>query len=651
MSLVSSRPPGWITGASPGSSSWPPSSEAVAAWLASPEHLANIESTVYDKAFTSTFLGFKRAFAIQEFVHRTQWVSCGNRTWQSMHAEIPVISWFGFQSLNLAWETWPAAMDNSSPTTPPSDPLIILTNLVDSGDGLFWLRYRFASEGANNATFDYRNAAVPALDGRLFCRGRAFAVAPNGGLIWAAAVQKYESPDSDADNRYRVIILAHHEADQPSDQKTNGMTRYLRVWWCDLPNDSAVPFNPHSTIRGVYGDEDEGWPWDVTNSPYSWRGGTLLDVANSGSSVDRLKYAAQWVFNAAGTEAVCLRDAGEYADFADLYVGASQGSVSVPNGTVPCEVRMTLSNDLFSDLTATLSFAALPTGATPQNFDVGDPSGPWHVITYPIAVGYSAGDVRTYCAKTMLVNPFNVNPNEPSRYYQSFSFVTNYDYAPSDYHVGTRFSSAVARDDNGRLPYCHEPSVLDIRDQVIAAFGVIQFYEFDGTVQRANPDFEACWNGTSNPVCKVTFYRAGAALSTREFANPDGTVFSLFAFCYQTSPAGSHLWIGTQLPLSQNSMLLASYARSGTDWFASYVVQPQASMLYRITSGSSDCDIYTDLDMSCAPTPSSTLTTLLEGDASCRGGWMQASFADEAALADLMQIPGSHPRVLYARAA
>ena len=54
--------------------------------------------------------------------------------------------------------------------------------------------------------------------------------------------------------------------------------------------------------------------------------------------------------------------------------------------------------------------------------------------------------------------------------------------------------------------------------------------------------------------------------------------------------------------------------------------------------------------MTCVPSPTSTLTTLLEGDAACRGGWMQTSFAEEAALVDMLHITGENPRTLYARA-
>jgi len=625
--------------------------EAYAAWIASPEHLANIESTVYDKAFTSTFLGFKHPVAVQEFVHRTQWIQCGNRQWISSEPEIPILSFFGFASVNLCWETWPATFNNTDPAIPPVDPLTMLTDLRDASDELFWLRYRYADEAANNNEFDYRNAGVPALDGRIFCRGRAIGVVPNGGWVWAAAVRKYEATTL-TPATYRLIALVHHEDDQPSNQKINGMTRYLRVWWCDIPLESGIPFNPQSTIRGVYGDEDEGFPWDVVNSPYSWRGGELVDVATE-STQNHLKYASQWTFNAAATKAVCLRDFGEYDDYVDLYRSASEVSVFVTNGTYARALELELvASAAGDDIVPDLTFFAQPDGVTPQNIDVGDASGDWLVVTAPIAAGYDADDNLSYCHVTYLLNPFNVSPNTPSTYYSAFSFNGNYHYAPGTYAVGTRFSCAVAREDTDRLPYVFMPSVLDVKDQAVACFGVVQFFEFNGTFTTANSEF-ACWyNNAADTVAKVLVYRGGDLLSERGFSNPDGTVFSLFAFCYQTAPAPTPAayWIGTQLELSQNAVMVPSYARTREDWLASYIVQPQESTRYRVTSPSSDCEVYVDLDWSCVPTPGSALTTLLEGDAECRGGWMQASFADEDSLISMLRIPGEKPRTLYARA-
>lgn len=630
--------------------------DAYTSWIGSPEHLANIESTIYDKSFTSTFLGFKKALASETFVHRTQWVACGNRQWISKEAEVPVLSFFGFQSMNLAWETWPAAFDNSSSTTPPTDPLTILTDLRDSGDKLFWLRYRFASEGSNDATFDYRNAAVPALDGRIFCRGRALAVVPDGGWVLAAAVRKYPALLSTQTDVYRLIAIAHHEDDQPPDQKTNGMTRYVRVWWCDLPEIDNLSLNPEATVRGKYGDEDEGWPWDYINNPYSWRGGaSSIDIGNDGGGTNHLKYASQWSISNDGTKAVCLRDFGEYADYIGLYRSSTQASLFTPYGLPPRAVELSLiaaSKD--DDIVTSVTFHAAPAGQTPQDYDVGDPSGPWKVITSPIAVDYNAANELVFCHVTNLVDPFSANPDLPSTYYSYFTFNTNYDFAPGNYHdADTRFSCAIARDDVGRLPYVSMPSVLDVNDQVVMAFGMVQFFEvnLDDFSTRHNPEF-ACWyNNSSDVVAQVYVYRGGDLLSQRGFTNPDGTVFTLFALCYQANAfLPAFYWIGTQLPLSQNAMLLPSYAKNRDGWVASYVVQPQESMLYRVTSPSSDCEIYVDLDMTCVPTPGSTLTTLLEGDAACRGGWMQASFAAESALIDMLAIPGENPRTLYARA-
>lgn len=621
-------------------------------WLGSPPHLAMIESTAFDKGFAYTTIGFKGAFATQHFNHTTQWVECGNRFWQSSHAEIPPLSFFGFASLNLAWETWPVAMDNSNPAAPATDPLIVLTPLRDSSDKQFWLRYHYANE--TDASLDFRNLTVPALDGRIFMRGRAIAIVPNDGWVLAAAIQKYDSPDADALNVYRLIALVHHEFDQPGDQQTYGMTSYLRIWWCDITWDGFVEANPQSIIRGIYGSEDEGFPWDVVNSPYSWRGGDLVDVGTStGSDRDLLKYASQWVFNAEGTKAACLRDFGKYHDYSALFLPSSDGVVSVPNGMAASALELTLTGNAFNPLTNSIRWLGVADGNTPQAFDAGDPFGDWFILTEVLAVGYDANDILSFCMNCRIVNPFSTTESMSNIALGQYIFTGDYTYAPPTPPLDAiKYSRQIAQPWRDTLPFVNYPSVVDVRDQVVVTFGITQRFQFANSTDPAsiNPDWIACWDGTSSPVGKVTVRREGNILSDLPFSNPDGTVFSLYALCYQISATFTVIWIGAQLPLSQNAMVLPSYATHGDDWIAAYVVQPQPSVLYRITAVSNDCQYFFDVDWSCSPTPASTLTTLLEGDAGSRGGWMGSSFADQSDLAALASIPGSGARFLYARA-
>jgi hypothetical protein len=625
--------------------------DAFDGWLASPPHLAQIESTVFDKGFATTTVGFKHAFATQHFMHHTQWVSCGNRFWRSENAEIPVLSWFGFASLNLAWETWPVALDNSSPFTPPTDPFTILTPLRDSDDKLFWLRYHYANE--TDASLDFRNATVPALDGRIFMRGRAIAVVPHDGWVWAAAIQKLDDPDTAGASIYRLIALTHEDDDQDVDTKTNGMTAKLRLWYVDIPAGDFLSANPQSTIRSVYGDENEGFPWDQVNSPYSWRGGDVIDVGTSdGSAPDLLKYDAQWVFNASGTKAICLRSFGEYADYADLYFPASLGTVNEPTTLQSTALELTIGGDASGSPSHALNWYGVPAGSTAQPVDVGDPFGDWLYITNPIAAGYDANGLVSFCMNTWLVNPAATTVAMSRVDRAQFTFTSDYDFAPIVINAGITYSRSIYRGWADAMPFVDMASVLDVQDQVVFGFGVIQRFEFPSATdpQQINPAWVPCWDGTSSPIQRAVVWRAGDLLSDRAFANPDGTVFSLRALCYQVSAGGSYLWIGAQLPLSQNRVLLPSYAAADSDWVASYVMQPQPSVLFRIVTDSTNCEFFLDVDWGCSPTPSSTLTTLLEGDAGCRGGWMTSSFADESELADMIGITGASPRTLYARA-
>lgn len=626
---------------------------AFTGWLASPPHLAMMIAPEFDKAFATTTVGFKGAFATQHFNHHTQWVECGNRFWRSANDEIPTLSWFGAPQLNLAWETWPVAIDNSSPTVPPSaDPLVILSQLTDTaGDHLFWLRLHYGQEtvATNGNSLDFRNLTVPMFDSRIFMRGRAIAIVPNDGWVWAASIIKYDSPDSDLDNVYRLVALAHQESDQPPDQKTNGMTRYMRLWYCDLPPDTFLQANPRSTIKGIFGEEDEGWPWDHVDSPYSWKGGDLIDVG----LIDSLKYASQWVFNAAGDRAVCLRDNGVYTDYADLYVSEFQNAMAQSNGLPPRALELVLAGNAFNPLVPTLNRFDAPLGQTPQPIDVGDPSGDWQIVTTPIAAGYGATDQLRFCFITELIDPFNPNPSVPNPYRASFEFSDDYDFAPAD-TTGIMYSTGIARGavDAELLPYVYMPSCIDVRDEVVSCFGIVQreTVDPDTFLSVPNPEFDQCWTVTSNPNIRVITWRGGTRIGDDSYSNPDPVVYSLFAFCYQVQAfPPAILWIGMQLPLSQSQMLLPSYARNGQDWLFSYVVQPQPSTLFRITHTSDDCDIFSDVDESCSPTPSSTLTTLLEGDAVCRGGNIAGSLGTAAVTLELTQTTGAGARFLYAR--
>lgn len=623
---------------------------AYAAWLASPPHYANMTSTSFNDFFTTTNIGFRGAYAGQQFELRSQWLSAGNRQWISAHDDVPVISWFGFLTQNLAWETWPVAFDNSDDASPPTDPLIVLGPFVDV-NGRVWLRYRYGNTtpSAVEKTNDY----VLALDSRIFARGRAIAVAPHGGLVWAAAVQKYESPDADTATVYRLIALVHHADDNGGDGLTDGMTRYLRVWWCDLPNDGMLPCTPHSQIRGVYGDEDEGWPWDVVDSPYSWRGGDLVDVGTTGTGPDLLKYASQWTFNALGTKASCLRDYGPLASYADLWVPSATSSYNIAFGLLPRWLELSLVGNAFNPLVASLTVHAAPAGTALQDYDVGDPSGPWTLFAYPLAVGYDAGDAVSFCFNVLLVNTASTPAvNTSNVYYASFRFDGDYDFVPSSVSDGTLYSCAVSRADLGRIAYCDNPSVLDVRDRVVVATGAIQFsQEAPGDIPSLNPEFEPCWVGTSSPVSKIRVWRDGELLlQDATLANPDGVVYAWTALCYTYTTFASHYWIGTQLPLSQSPIVLPAYARTRDAWLLSYLAQPQAHVLLRVTAGSSDCAPYGGSDTICSPTPGSTFVELADDTAVCRGGWATSSFADTAALATMTQTVGANPRFLYARA-
>lgn len=619
---------------------------AVDAWLDSPIHRPIIEDEGWDGHWATTSIGFRHAFAAQHFYHNNQWIETGSRCWNSRHAEIPTLSWFGFATLNLAWETWPCAFEEGSGSTPPADPLRILTPL-DLGGGQFWLRYYHAKEAHPTSPPYASNTWVPALDSRIFMRGRSVGVVPRGGWVWAAAVQKFESPDGDRFNVYRFVVLAHHEDDQPTDKKTHGMTRYLRVWWCDVTWDGFLAANAQSTIRGVYGQEDEGWPWDEVDSPYSWHDGGLVDVGSStGAAPDLLKYASQWVFSSDGMRAICLRDYSTYLQYQNLYTDPATALFAVPAGRRPTAIELTFGGNAFNPLTVSHAWLGQNAGSVVQDYP---PVAGWTIQTFPRAAGYDADDVATYAMDTLVSNPFPFHVGDNTVYRASYRFTSDYDYAPVSPDDGVLYTSAFAEDRYGRVPNCEALQVLDVLDEVTIAAGVIQRFEVVAGAYAANPDFTPCWLHATQPVTKVTVRRRGTVLSERAYDNPDGILVSWFALCWQTS-AGNY-YAGTRLPLMAQGWMLPSFARARDgEWIVSYTITPQPSGCYRATSTSSDCAVPGYPAWSCTPTLAADFVQLPENVATCRGGWMSASFADEAQLASLAGIAGAAPRFLYARA-
>lgn len=612
-------------------------------WITDPPHAAIVESTDYDDKQSTLQPGFKHNVAAAEFVLHEQWVYCGNQQWLSSHPEIPALSWFGPHSLNLAWETWPM-----EPTNVHATPLAKFSDFVLPFDdeGLCWLQNYYTA-----------TLASPMWDNRIFCRGRCIAIAPYGGLVWAAAMQKIPATGLQP-AFYRMVALVHNQADQSSTVTTCGMTATLHVWYVDLPNGFNYAGNPQTVIRGVYGLEDASWPWITKNSPFSWRDGGTVDVSRSaGGTQDLLKYASQWRFSADGTRAVCLRDVGAFADYASIYdlssVGIS-GTYRLPRGRIPAACELTCTTDA-GPLSCEFIFRGLAAGAASAPAGV-DPVGGENVrrVMLPIAVDYdgennivAAFDIHT--ADAALMPPFIAETNSTlvlpfGRFAVGFG-AYNANYAGLTYNseIGSYISRAT-------LPvHTMQPAVLDVGDGVFTTLGTRSSglaTSGDDSVGVNNPDFIPCFVDTPANVVRIGAYRQGMNLSSKWYGDPDHTLYTL---------QDVNLYVGgsptdvVALVYSNNPNVLTSYVKNRAgDYVFSYLFTPQPDTSFNVDAASFDCAT----DPLHAPRIDPTFLRFnTTADVLCRGGWAASSFASEGALYDMMGTTGTNPRLLYARAA
>lgn len=619
--------------------------DAFDGWMESDAHRANLESSAWDKAST-TFFGIKNAFAVQHFIRLDDWIPSGNCFWHSVHDDIPPLSWFGFAQRNLAFETWPVAW-NRDPSSPigdcyPGDPFTVFP--FTDEEGRCWLKYRYAS-----------GLDVPAMDNRIFARGRSIGLAPRGGLVWAAAAVRRTRDGATVD---RLVVLVHHPEDQPADTKHNGATRYLRAWWCDIPERDGLALNPQSIIRGVFGDEENTRPWHKRNYEWSWRGGQLIDVGGTNPEApDLLKYGSAWRFDRSGTKAICLRDHRAYADWSELY--STNGIVHL-SGQEHRAVELVFDPQEDSH-SATVTFhgdhpgsvgdpvvwtdAHVREGSLPDIFWTGGSaalnSATWTAYALIAAADYDADGNPVFAVDGRLV----FNAANPIVYFFGRVGLTDTFATMQDrvwYATNLPTHGLAPLDRSGAI------HVLDVVGSV-GVVGLVQSIR-EGRSALLNPDY-VCWYDTEAPVIKVNAYRAGALIDSRSYGNPDGAVmYPQWQPCsFRIVGGGSQYVFGLIVELSRSRFLLGSYAqdRNG-EYVLTYCLVPQPHVTYWFDApGSGSCGDATSA-LSCTPSWfDSPYHAMSDTDPlNSRGGWMTSSIGD---LADLTQTPGTAPHSLYAR--
>lgn len=619
--------------------------QAFEAWITSPLHRALIESEAADMRdgrACVTQIGWRENFASQHFLPQDQWIGCGNRTWTSRHAEIPVVSWQGYPSLNLEWETMPGVPVASSLDFGPFDVVHPFATIQPDPD------YPAAGVPVTTVLQAFGGAPTSALTRNIYMHGRCVAMAPRNGLVWAAAVQKIEAPG--AATVYRLVALTHHVEDQPDDRKANGCTRYLRCWWVDLPDLLAFAADPRSFIRGEYGTEDEGFAWDDLESPYSWRGGTLLDVGlSAGIAPNRLRCNSQWVFDSEGRNAACIRSVGTYSEldagrplFYQWWITSTRGAL----------VTLALP-DAGDGLAPAIAHHAPPASNTSRDCENVYPGLDADLVGRVIAVDYDETDALkfAFALSYTLTEGGTFSPDAipvSSPHFIAFGFNGNYDWLPSTavgaagtvlFHRSFRAFAGEEGAGEEVLNACFRVAILDVRDEVAYAVGVHQrgeatFYDAaNGIVYvTTNAAYVNCWAENGGDVVRVRVWRGGEVVDSRWYPNPDGAVPNNDPeqLCF-ISTGGTYSNF-LHLPLTANPVVQASYVRRGSDWMLSYVVAPSTAVLWFDPTINGDaCNFPGHPEMACTPVASQILTAA-PITPTPRGGRASSSFADNAAL-------------------
>jgi len=544
-------------------------------------------------------IGYRNGYSAAALTARDRWLEAGNANWQSPIHALPPISWHSFASMNLSWETQPSVFDAVNGPT--------LTYSFTGTYGDCWLIYP-RSTTIEPAFYD------PAMGRHIYCRGRSIALAPRGGLVWAAAVARVGTVD-------RLLALVHHPEDQPTDKNTDGSTRYLRLWWADIPPRRGIRLMPQKTICG----EDTGDTW-------SWRGGHLLDVGVmpapasgpvASAGTNSLKYASVWKFAADGSKAVCLRDYGTRADYASDVSGSS-ALTQLISVRMPRTVELlfthgptdTTANVVFYDYLAgqLASPAPVTTGEPPLSGDTllsgGSPAQLLDYGAQPTAVDYDRAGVLRYA--------FTVSLSSASvAVAATYASPLTYSYAgvgrANATHLGD-LSFAVLLGTSFKTTHqdfeLNVVQVLDIGDAVFVVSGAHPRRSVDITnlsggasITPSTVVTTPCLTYSGALVHGVRMFRRGGLLNESWYTSPDGAAWWPVARCLDSGVNGY-----VALPLAVSSAVQGSYAVRFDAYVVSYQVAPMPYTLRYLsaapTDGTCGCNVkQTDLSGASFMTP------------------------------------------------
>lgn len=627
-------------------------------------------------------VGLQDNVAVVHAVTRDAWIPAGNRQWHPADPELPILTWFGADGLNLEGETYPIT---STPVPTSSDPAtqaglfaswnphtLTESSLLD--DGFFW--FRFVTPSASVAAEHW--PVRPMFEQRIFARGRCIALAP--GLVWAAAIRRR------SDGTPELVALCHHyddEPETPSERRERGFTSIVRLWRCAIADVAELGVNPEAVIRGVRGAA-ASWPWDDPASPYTWTGGEAIDVGTTDGSVrDLLAYASQWTFSPDGNAAVCCRVWGKYPEcWRTLRVGGygaeqdayawntwGHGVIFGPTPR-PGVMRLDLTDE---DATPDwLGFNATATPVWPPGGEPGvrpleqiEPGGIFERMTEShgtvvlttdlVAAGWTRQGTLRFCVAGWTHNAYadpvdwSATDNNQTFYY---AFIDDLAATTEQWRASAIEYGCVARKEGrGFLPVVSPYrglQVLSMDRKAVIAYGTVPRFHARETAHQS-PDYSHCWRDNPQGFFGVNAWVDGTRVAGGWYANPDNLVVNNLYLCYVGGVNGA------PGPLAANRLILEpSFAVGPSGWVLSYTLRAQSGAVHA-PSVSGDCPryyvatpwgevVYQD---ACTPRPSD-LQPFDYGTGVLIGANAVASFSDDPVR--MTAATGPRPHFLYARA-
>ena len=632
-------------------------------WMDEPpgvrNHRWNIENAETNLA--AHYVGIRGDCIAQQFAIRDKWLKTGQRAWRSVHPEIPILSWYGPSGLALTFETFHVDPVNwSGPQAPPWRPFAMQVGIEGLVEHMApdihipYVQYATMPGYLPGVDGDHKrynfDVATVFFSNSLFMRGRAIAQAPPGAAIWAAAVEKRASV-------YRIVILAHHEDDQPANKHIEGFARFLRVWYCDVQtSDIAVlGLSPQAVIRGVYEDRevDPEKPWEEPRAEWHWKGGTLIDIGivdGEGDEVNSLKYNAQWVPNHAGTQFVCLRDTGTLQQWAEMQHDLFAVGVQLLEMYRSRAVVLTV-NSTDAGIDPVLEWLPYADVQYPVEVESPEdlpgvvlPAGPsflkWRMTGGLFAAGWSADDELKFCHYREVVR----DNDDGLGYQYVFWGAADADMFDPDAHLHL-YGSDFAGDEAYRDI---DTNVMDVEDEALFSLGIRpqrRWHKVSGEDQpEFDPNWPWCWQETgAEAMFEAVLYRQGEVLHRRQhgIAQTDRVAYGQnLNYCYGF--AGDLTALQTYRR-QQTMYSVPMYVTDGKDWVFSYCVVPQQFAAMVVTEFSPNPCRYPAV--ACGHPPRD-LRFVNSNECIVRSAGAVASFATEDELYQLLGIQGTRPRLI-----